>query len=252
MENSRLANWFNKQREIIEAAELPFAKLAIFVLPVLAPLVPAVMTSLHMYQLLLEIFTFSGKEIFSGFLSFVVGIVLELLGYVGAITFIRSIFDLVKNGKDEYLIPALLNGLAYLFYLVAMFFINVQLGVYFGVPAIINKIIGLLSFVTVPTGLLAANHLSTKEMKEDDYVLRQEKREDAIKRKMIKQGMNPFEVQYQATAPSPQPETNEKSDWRLLSDQEKYEVQHVLTVKQIMEKYPVKRATAYNWKKGEV
>lgn len=37
METSWLAIQFNKQREIIEAAETPFAKLAMFILPVLSP-----------------------------------------------------------------------------------------------------------------------------------------------------------------------------------------------------------------------
>jgi len=55
-----LANFFNKQREIIEAAETPFSKLAIFILPILAPSVPAFMTGLHLYKLLLKILRLVG------------------------------------------------------------------------------------------------------------------------------------------------------------------------------------------------
>jgi hypothetical protein len=192
MTNTRLADWFNKQREIIEAAELPFAKMAIFVLPVLAPLVPAVMTGLHMFKLLSELFTFTGSNIFNGVLSVVVGTVLELLGYVGALSFIRAIFDLVRHGRDEYMLPAALTGLAYLFYLLAMYLINVKLGEYFQVPSIINTITGLLSFITVPTGLLAATHLSTKENKEDEDRRRADAKDERLKKTALKNGINVF------------------------------------------------------------
>jgi hypothetical protein len=163
-----LANFFNWNREVIESAETPFAKLAIFVLPVLAPLVPAFMTSLHMFKLMTDIFDFARVVETSATMSIITGIVLELLGYVGAITFIRSLFQYVKHRHDEELLPVILNGLAYLFYIVAMFLINVQLGKYFGSPTIINSIFGLLSFITVPTGLLAANHLSQRADEEHE------------------------------------------------------------------------------------
>ena len=59
LDSKWLANIFIKQREIIEAAETPFAKLAVFILPILAPAVPAFMTVLHVYQLLDKIFSFA-------------------------------------------------------------------------------------------------------------------------------------------------------------------------------------------------
>lgn len=183
-----LANFFNWNREVIEAAETPFAKLAIFVLPVLAPLVPAFMTALHMFKLLAEIFTFANSREVSIAMSIVTGIVLELLGYVGAITFIRSLFQYVKHRKDEELLPVILNGTAYLFYIVAMWLINVQLGKYFGTPSIINSIFGLLSFITVPTGLLAANHLSQRADEEHEDKKIREERNYKLERLRIRTG----------------------------------------------------------------
>src|SRR5574338_673052 len=162
MNSNFIARFFNWNREVIEAAETPFAKLAIFVLPVIAPLVPAFMTSLHMYKLLKDLFKFGYAWDIPLIMSVITGLVLELLGYVGAITFIRSLFQYVQHRHDEELLPVILNGAAYLFYVVAMWLINVQLGKYFGTPNIINSIFGLLSFITVPTGLLAANHLSQR------------------------------------------------------------------------------------------
>ena len=183
-----LATFFDWNREVIESAETPFSKLAIFLLPVLAPLVPAFMTSLHMYKLLNELFTFQySKEIAAG-MAITTGLVLELLGYVGAITFIRSLFQYIKDKTSEYLLPVILNGLAYLFYVAAMWMINVQLGKYFGTPPIINGIFGILSFITVPTGLLAANHLSQRADDEKASKLREEDREYKLRRLEIKNG----------------------------------------------------------------
>lgn len=246
-ENIRLANWFNKQREVIEAAELPFAKMAIFILPILSPLVPAFMTGLHMYNLLLELFKFPNAWILCVFLAVIIGVVLELLGYVGAISFIRSIFDLVRKGKDEYLLPAVLTFFAYAFYLTAMFLINVQLGKYFNVPTIINSITGWLSFITVPTGLLAATHLSGKENKEEEVVIRHENREFQLKKHAIKHGINVFQQNVPTQIIETQKADAPKTDWRLLSISEKKSIKN-LTTREIMDTYQVGESTAYLWK----
>ena len=179
-----LAQKFITQREIIEAAETPFSKLAMFVLPIISPLVPATMTGMHLFQIFLDVFTFQGAEYLSGVLALIAGIVLELLGYVGAITFIKSTFNYFSTQKTEYLIPMLLNGLSYGFYLVILFMINYQLGKYLGVSPVLNNIVATLSFITVPTSLLAGSHLSEKSWaekqdKEDEKLerLRKEDRE---------------------------------------------------------------------------
>lgn len=218
--SSKLADFFIRQREIIESAETPFAKLAVFVLPILAPLVPAALTGFHLYQLFLKLFTFHYSSQASFILSFTVAVVLEMLGYVGAISFIRSIFDLIKHGRDLYLLPAGLNGMAYIFYLVVMFLINVRLGQYFQVPDIINSIIGLLSFITVPTGLLAANHLSQQEEKEESKELRLERREERLERLRIKSGTTQTFQQVTRKLPTPM-ESSEKvsTNWRKVSKQ---------------------------------
>lgn len=180
METSWLAVQFNKQREIIEAAETPFAKLAMFILPVLSPLVPAFMTGMHLYQIFLDIFTFDGSEYLSGFLAIVAGFVLELLGYVGAITFIKGIFNYLSTRQTEYLVPMVLNGSAYVFYLGLLWMINYQLGKYLGVDPTLNNIIATLSFVSVPTSLLAGSHLSEKAKEE------REERERNLQAQLLK------------------------------------------------------------------
>lgn len=170
MENNThwLAEKFNIQREIIEAAETPFSKLAMFVLPIISPLVPATMTGMHLYQIFLDVFQFDSAWLLSGILAFVAGFVLELLGYVGAITFIKGIFNFLSTRRDEYLVPMVLNGSSYIFYLILLWMINYQLGKYLGIDATLNNIIAALSFVTVPTSLLAGSHLSEKAKDERD------------------------------------------------------------------------------------
>ena len=191
-DTNRLANWLNRQREVIEAAETPFAKLAIFVLPAISPLVPATLTGLHLYKLLLQVFDgVRYADTVSRGLAIVAAIVLELLGYVGALSFIESLYRWIKTRQDEYLVPSGLNGLAYISYLIFMYFINVLLGQYFGTPPIMNNIVGLLSFITVPTSLLAANHLSQKQEKEDAKELRLEQREERLAKYGIKYGKFP-------------------------------------------------------------
>jgi hypothetical protein len=252
-----LANIFIKQREIIEAAETPFSKLAIFVLPILAPAVPAFMTGLHLFKLFLEMFTFSYADNVSLGMSAIISLVLELLGYVGAISFIKSLFDWIKKRQDEFLVPFVLNGIAYGFYLLAMFLINVQLGRYFGTSQIINNIIGLLSFITVPTSLLAANHLNSVSDDEREEKLRQEERSDKRERFLIKHGKTPTNVYQSTTAMTnaniqSQPQSQSKStDWRKVRptlSQSKIRVIAESDPNQTAKSYSVSYRTAYNWK----
>jgi len=66
--------------------------------------------------------------------------------------------------------------------------------------------------------------------------------------------MAPQLTQYQATSQSPLPQQGrqKKDDWRLLSQPERHEVVHVLSPDEIMRKYGVSKATAYNWKSKTV
>jgi hypothetical protein len=259
-----LAQKFITQREIIEAAETPFSKLAMFILPIISPLVPATMTGMHLFQIFLDVFTFNHSEYLSGALAIVAGLVLELLGYVGAITFIKSTFNYFSTQKAEYLIPMVLNGMAYTFYLVLLFMINYQLGKYLGVNPVLNNIIATLSFVTVPTSLLAGSHLSEKswaekqQKAEDDAnklrqmeydredKIRQEQAEYKLARHRINRGIPETPVTYNQDVPYTQP----KGDWRLLDEGQRNRCRHVLNVPQIMEEFNVSKSTAYEWKKS--
>lgn len=256
-EPNTLASLFNKWRETIEAAETPFSKLAIFILPIIAPIVPASLTGLHLFKLFLEIFTFQGAEWLSGSLSVIIALVLELLGYVGAISFIQAVFHLVQTHNSLYTLPAILNGCAYLFYLILMFMVNYLLGQYFNTPNIINNIVGLLSFVTVPTGLLAANYLSQKEIKEDEKEIRHERRDERLEKMRIKvSGKFPENsTTYQkVTESSGNLSETFPKDWRKLRPLLKPDDVEGLSnlsadgIKKVSQKYGVDERTVINWR----
>lgn len=257
VETPRLAKFFDRQREIIEAAETPFAKLAIFILPILSPIVPASLTGLHLYKLFLEIFTFKYADQISATLAVIVALVLEMLGYVGAISFIQAVFRFVKTWNRLYLLPAMLNGIAYCFYLVLMFLVNYMLGSYFRTPDIINTIVGLLSFVTVPTGLLAANHLSQKEIKEDEKEIRKENRDERLEKARIRAGkVSESSVTYRKDVEEvTESSENLPKDWRklkpLLSTKDIETLANLSAegVKKFSEKYKVDERTVINWRK---
>jgi hypothetical protein len=249
MEKTRfLASVFDNAREIVEAAETPFAKLCIFVLPILAPIVPASFTAIHIYKLLEDQFSF-GQGV-NTTLAVIVGVVLELLGYVGAVEFIHAMWEMVRHkAKIEFWVPVLFTGAAYGFYLWLMYQINVQLGLYFNTPPIINKIIGFLAFITVPTGLLAGNYLAKKANREVDKETKIEDRDFKLKSKMIDKGLNPFGFTNYAT-PQDQPVAQKRVDWRTLAPEEKSAIAS-MRAEDIQAKYGVSRATAFNWKKGQ-
>src|SRR5688572_12066424 len=216
----KLATFFDRWRETIEAAETPFAKLAIFVLPILAPIVPATLTRLHLFKLFSEVLNFD--DTVSRVLAVLVGLVLEMLGYVGAVSFVQAVFRLVKTWNRLYILPAALNGLSYAFYLALMYLTNYELGEYFQTPSIVNTFVGLLTFVYVPTGLLEANYLSQKEMKEDEKELRKENREERLEKLRIRAGkvtgnLPSPQVTYEKVTESPTKVSESfPKDWRNL------------------------------------
>src|SRR5688572_22884330 len=163
---SIIARFFTSFREVIESAETPFVLFAIVVLPVLSPLVPATVTGIRL-----------NTELgFHPILCFVTATVLELLGYVGAVMFIKAISRRFR-GQGTFL-SVVLTGLSYAFYVTAMYFINVRLGELSGDSEIVNQVFAILSFITVPTGLLAAEHINDRSEAEEKEKRHQEDRAD--------------------------------------------------------------------------
>lgn len=201
-----LANIFDWMRAVIESAETPFQKLAIFILPVLAPVGPATITGLHVYKLMTSVFDFGGYGAqISASLSVVIAVVLELIGYVGALAFIKSVHDLVNGKTWRLALSVILNGFVYVFYLYLMYQINYRLAVFFGTPETVNNIILWLAFMTVPSGILSANHLVQKDFAERDTIIRHEKDDFRLRLKAIENGFDIFGVGRGTQPAQPEP-----------------------------------------------
>lgn len=201
-----IAGFFNWIREVIESAETPFVLFALIVLPVLAPAVPATVTGIRLHTELDLHWS----------ISVVSAVVLELLGYVGAIAFIKSIYR--KFRKEGSVLSVIMNGFAYAFYVYAMYSINVRLGFLAGENSIVNEVFAILSFLTIPTGLLAAEHINERDQKEDAEKLRQEARKDRMDRYKIKHGKLESSLESSSKFPSKngnfQESSGKSADWR--------------------------------------
>lgn len=159
-------------------------------------------------------------------------------------------------------------GLVILFSLVVgayvFLLINLNVTLKGGNDPVLQDVITLLCFLPLLSGigngyykwsLEQKTEVKHEKSKQEELEERrhQEKRQDKREARMLKAGISPI-TQYQSTVQAP-PETikkEKKDDWRLLSAQEKYEVRHVLSPEEIMSKFGVSRATAYNWKSKTV
>lgn len=193
--------------------------------------------------------------------TFVFG--LEGMGLWFTSLFVDSIIDVIRSRNPKTMSLVLLFGFVVAAYVFLLVNLNVTLKTSTGDsnPAL-ERVITLLCFLPLLTGVgngyykwkLEQNDKEIKKAETEAATanqIRQERREDRLKSKMIEKGMNPLQVtQYQSSTPTPipEPEKAKKDDWRLLTPQERHEVRYVLTPKEIMKKYPVSKATAYNWK----
>lgn len=221
-EKTFLAKFFDWLREIIESAESPFSLFARVVLPILAPIVPAFITGVRMRSEVL------GADL--GWLAWTTAVTLELLGYAGAITFIKSISRFFR-GEGSFLSVVMYGGV-YAFYVTIMYLINVRLGFMAGDSEIINQIFALLSFITIPTGILAAEHINEREKKEEiekkEHELkeekerrRQERREDRKELERLKLGLESSESSEKVSKSNGKSEESfqKVSDWRKVRPQ---------------------------------
>ena len=199
---------------------------------------------------------------FTPAIAFIFVFGLEGMGLWFTSLFMDAVIDWIisRNAKTSVLV--LLFGLVVAAYVYLLVNLNVTLKINSGESnQNLERVITLLCFLPLLTGIgngyykwkLDQEAKKTKStevnanLEEFHY---QNKREDRLKSKMIKAGMNPT-LQFQSVVESI-PLDIPKDDWRVLSPKEKHDIQHNLSVKEIMKKYGVSRATAYNWKAKSV
>lgn len=211
--------------------------------------------------------TMTSAQTFLGFASWVAFIFvfgLEGMGLWFTGLFVDSVIDVIRSRNSKTLFLVGLFGAVVLVYIYLLVNLNVTLKIASGDsnPAL-ERVITLLCFLPLLTGVGNGYYKwkleQRDENREKEQILadkeeriRQEKREDKLKLRMVDRGMNPV-TQYQSVAPSVVPtkavnDSRKKDDWRLLTYEEKREVKYVLKPDEIMKKYGVGRATAYNWK----
>jgi hypothetical protein len=202
--------------------------------------------------------TMDNSATFLGFppkVAFVFVFGLEGMGIWFTSLFVDAVVDWIRSRNWKTFSLVIIFGIVVAVYVSLLVNLNVTLELASGnVNPAYSRIITLLCFLPLLTGVGNGYYKMKIEYKYDSEAerewtrqleekIRQERRQDRISNKMIKAGMLP--VQYQSNAPK----VREKPrDWRNLNDEEKYRVVHVLTVKEIMDEFPVSEATAYNWK----
>lgn len=217
-------------------------------LPYLTPLPVASLTS-------------SSARAFLGFdpwIAFTFVFSLEGMGLWFTSLLVDAVVDWIRSRNwKTFAIVAVLAGAvgAYIYLLVSL---NVLLHTE-SEDTIYRQVVTLLCFLPLISGIgngyykiKLKNDAAETDNKQYQRELDERKRKEAndlkLKSKLIKAGINPLQaVQYNTQSPTIEP-VAKKSDWRLLTDNEKHQVRTSLTIQEIMDKYDVSRSTAFGWK----
>lgn len=182
-----LANIFYFLHETVVAADKPISMLVGVLLPFIAPLLPALITS----KSLKEFMKFEDSWTWIAVASF------ELIGYLGMIAAVGAAMRLAKNKDAESVESLTWNRnfylTAYVIYLITLISSNTILEIVNGVSlSHVLVILCLTVGLSISAGILNASRLYERDEKNEEEKIRQEKREDKLKTKLINKGMNPL------------------------------------------------------------
>lgn len=203
---------------------------------------------------------------FTPTIAFVFVFALEGIGLWFTSLFVDSIIDWIRSKNWKTFGLVIMFGLVVSAYVAILVNLNVTLEAVnngFENPYL-ARVITLLCFLPLLTGVGNGYYKWKLEQKGDsiserDYQrereekIRQERREDRLKSKLIQAGINPLvapQIQYSAESVSSQYDYK-RTDWRTLSDKDRHRIVHALSVADIMQEFGVSQATAYNWKAKE-
>jgi len=192
MQTNWLAGIFTWLRAVIEEADKPISLLVTVLLPFIAPLVPALITSNNLNK-------YMGLNDFQSAIS---AVTFEAIGYVAMIATVGAIMQWVNDEKNQRSwLPVVVSGLSYASYIIALILINVILEVENGIPATNVMVTAFLTIgTTIPASLLNGTRISGRDQNERENIIRQERRQDSMARYKIKHGINPDAVYNQETA----------------------------------------------------
>jgi len=186
---------------------------------------------------------------------------LEGMGLWFTSLFVDSIVDWIKGKSWKNGIIVLILGFAVGVYIFLLVNLNVTLESTKGdINPVYSRVVTLLCFLPLISGIgngyykvQLKNTTTSEEMQTYNRALeeriRKEKSDERLKAKALKAGINIFNQRDEVFQVSvPQLTQTVKSDWRLLTPEERRLVKDVLTINQIREKHHVGRSTAFDWK----
>lgn len=193
MKTNWLANIFIWIHEVISEADKPISLVVMVVLPFISPLLPALITA----DSLQKFMEFNPSWTWIAVLSF------EMIGYLGMIFLVGAMMRLAKNTDDKKVQALTWNRNfyigAYAIYLATLLTSNVILEIVNGVSLAHVAVIFFLTIgLSVSAGILNGSRIQDRNERDDTYVVRQEQREDRMKTRALKAGINI----YQQTVPT--------------------------------------------------
>ena len=206
MQTNWLAGIFTWLRTVIEEADKPISLLVTVVLPFIAPLVPALITSNNLNR-------YMGLDDYQSAIS---AVTFEAIGYVAMIATVGAIMRWVDDERNQRSwLPVVVAGSSYACYIIALILINLILEIENGIPATNVAVTAFLTVgTTIPASLLNGTRISGRDQNERENTIRQEKRQDGMARYKIKHGINPDAVYNQETVAAKEEKRKFASDYR--------------------------------------
>ena len=177
-----LSDIFVYIKDVIDSADMPLVLLILVVLPLIVPVVPASVTAMNLNDVMK----------FPSWMSGFSGLTIELLGFASAILALRSITALA-NAQDEtggLWLQVFVDVGAWIFYLFAVVTINVIMDNQVGKPTWYVMVIAVLCLLSVPSSMLAASRINTRDANEKNEKRYQERRSDSMERYRIRMEAN--------------------------------------------------------------
>lgn len=156
---SVLTDFLTWLRRVIEEADKPLSLLLMVMLPLIAPVIPSIVTSSNL-QKYME---------YSWEVAITAAVVFALVGYVSMVTAIGSIMRFVENDKNnrEWL-PVVISVGSYFIYVFALVTVNVILEHENGVDGTRITVTALMTLgLEIPSALLNGTRISNRAKKEE-------------------------------------------------------------------------------------
>lgn len=158
--DSVVTNFLTWLRRVIEEADKPLSLLLMVTLPLIAPIIPSIVTASNLEKYME----------YERWVAITAAVVFAVVGYVSMITAIGSIMRYVDNDKnDREWLPVAISVGSYLIYVFALVTVNVVLEQHNGVDNVRITVTALMTLgLEIPSALLNGTRISNRMKKEED------------------------------------------------------------------------------------